>query len=158
IASAHHLNVVADRTAEKHPQIEQNQLSDWEFLRKLARRNSADERDSFFELYVDPGGQTRKPTLHFAKPRVKSEPVLRLVWGEGLLSFTPEANLAGQVANVEVYGWDVRRKQAFVGRASADRAGGPQGKSVADYLGALVRAPNKQPTLRLRQPAFTQAE
>src|SRR5262249_28852242 len=94
----------------------------------------------------------------FAKPRVKSEPVLRLVWGEGLLSFTPEANLAGQVANVEVYGWDVRRKQAFVGRASADRAGGPQGKSVADYLGALVRAPNKQPTLRLRQPAFTQAE
>src|SRR5262249_33346555 len=76
IASAHHLNVVADRTAEKHPQIEQNQLSDWEFLRKLARRNSADERDSFFELYVDPGGQTRKPTLHFAKPRVKSEPVL----------------------------------------------------------------------------------
>ena len=31
---------------------------------------------------------------------------MRLAWGEGLLSFKPEANLAGQIAQVEVYGWD----------------------------------------------------
>jgi phage protein D len=95
--------------------------------------------------------------LHFGKPRVKSAPVVRLVWGEGLLSFRPEANLAGQVSKVEVYGWDVKRKQAIIGRASADNAG-PQSKSVGQHLNSLVRAPGRAPTLRLRQPVFTQAE
>lgn len=156
IANSRNLKAVVDRTAEKHPQIEQNQLSDWEFLLKLAKRNSADERDSHFEVYVDPGA-AKKPTLHFAKPRVKAEPVARLAWGEGLLSFKPEANLAGQVAKVEVYGWDMKRKQAIVGRASSN-GGDPQGKSVGTHLGSLVRAPGKEPTLRLRQPSFTQAE
>jgi phage protein D len=158
IANFHHLNAVVDPTAEKHPQIEQNQLSDWEFLKKLAERNGDDDRINHFEVYVDPGGVVRRPTLHFGKPRMRDAPVVRLVWGEGLLSFRPEANLAGQVSKVEVYGWDVKRKQAIVGHASANDGGGPQGKSVAQYLSSLVRAPGKEPTLRLRQPAFTQAE
>jgi phage protein D len=82
---------------------------------------------------------------------------VRLVWGEGLLSFRPEANLAGQVSRVEVYGWDVQRKQAIIGRATADDARS-RSRSVAEYLGALVKAPGRVPTLRLRQPVFTQAE
>ena len=157
IATFHNLNAVVDPTTEKHPQIEQNQLSDWEFLKKLAQRNSDDDRFNHYEIYVDAGGVAKRPTLHFSKPRVRSAPVVRLVWGEGLLSFMPEANLAGQVSKVEVYGWDVKRKEPIVGRASADDAG-PQSKSVGQYLNSLVRAPGKAPTLRLRQPAFTQAE
>lgn len=156
IANKHNLDVVTDRTPEKHKQIEQNQQSDWEFLAKLAKRNSADETDSNFEMYVDPG-TARKATLHFAKPRVRSEPVVRLIWGEGLLSFRPEANLAGQVAKVEVYAWDVKRKEAIIGKASSDSGNG-RAKSVGDHLGALVRAPDRKPTLRVRQPAFTQSE
>ena len=42
-----------ETTKEQHAQIEQNQESDWEFLKKLADRNH-------FELYVD-----ERKTLHF---------------------------------------------------------------------------------------------
>ncbi len=156
IATFHKMNAVIERTPHRHPQIEQNQLSDWEFLRKLAARNS-DEDDNHFEVYVDTSGAARKSTLHFGKPRVKSAPVVRLAWGAGLLSFRPEANLAGQVSKVEVYSWDVKRKQAIIGRASADDAG-PRGKSISQHLNSMMRAPDRAPTLRLRQPAFTQAE
>lgn len=159
IASHHHLDTVIDDTGEKHPQIEQNQLSDWDFMKTLAERNSAGKKDQnqHFELYVEPGGIGKKPTLHFGKPRTESAPVAILAWGAGLLSFRPEANLAGQVSKVEVYGWDVRGKQPIVGHASADAAG-PRGKSIAQHLGSLVRAPDRQPALRLRQPVYTQAE
>lgn len=155
IASRHNLNVVSDRTTEKHKQIEQNQLSDWDFLTKLATRNT-DDAGSHFEVYVDPG-VAKKSTLHFGKPRVKSAPVVRLIWGEGLLSFRPEANLAGQVSKVESYAWDVNRKEAIVGKASSG-GGSSRGKPVDQHLGALVRAPDKETTLRLRQPSFTQSE
>ena len=75
----------------------------------------------------------KRPTLHFGKPRVSAAPVAHLKWGAGLLSFQPEANLAGQVSKVEVYGWDVKRKETIVGRASADDVAGPQGKSIAQH-------------------------
>ena len=158
IAGFHHLDTAIDDTAEKHPQVEQNQQSDWEFLKTLAERNSADDKSLHFELYVEPRGAGNKPALHFGRPRTDATPVATLAWGAGLLSFNPVANLAGQVAQVEVYGWDVGRKQAIVGRASADAASGPGGKSIAGHVGALVRAPERQPRLRLRQPVVTQAE
>ena len=94
IASFNNLDATIETTTEKHAQIEQNQESDWEFLKKLAERNH-------FELYVD---EQRK--LHFAKPNDKADAVVRLLYGQGLLSFKPEANLTGQVSRVEVYGWD----------------------------------------------------
>lgn len=155
IASFHNLNAIIEATTEKRPQIEQNQESDWDFLKKLAGRNSGDNNQ--FELYVDVDDRKRS-TLHFGRPQVKANPVVRLKWGEDLLSFKPEANLAGQVSKVEVYGWDVKRKEVIVGRASAEDDSGSQGKSVGQHLNALVHAPGKQPTLRLRQPVFTQSE
>lgn len=157
VAGFHHLAAVIDDTAEKHPQVEQNQLSDWEFLKTLAERNSADEQGAHFELYVEAAGIGKNPTLHFGKPRIHSAPVATLAWGAGLLSFKPSANLAGQVSAVEVYGWDVKGKQAIVGHARADDADA-QGKSIAQHVSALVRAPERQPVLRVRQPVFTQAE
>jgi phage protein D len=146
IASFNNLGANIETTTEKHAQIEQNQLSDWEFLTKLAQRNH-------FELYVD-----EKRTLHFHRPNDKSSAVVSLVYGEGLLSFKPEANLAGQVSQVEVYGWDLKKKKAFVGRAGAGEESGLTGQSAGQYLNAFVRDPSKRPTLRVRQPVFTQAE
>jgi phage protein D len=153
----HQLATVIDDTADRHKQIEQNQQNDWEFLKTLAERNSGADKSVHYELYVDTGGAVKKPTLHFGLPRLDAAPVVKLKWGAGLLSFKPQANLAGQVSKVEVYGWDVKRKEAIIGRASASDAG-PRGKTIAQHVGALVRAPDRQPTLRLRQPVFTQAE
>jgi len=158
IASFHHLDADIDDTREKQPQIEQNQQSDWDLLKKLAERNSAEDKSVHYELYVESGASVKKPTLHFAEPRLDAAPVATLKWGAGLLSFKPEANLAGQVSKVEVYGWDVRNKKAIVGHASAADAAGAQGKTLSQHLSALVRAADRQPTLRLRQPVFTQAE
>jgi len=146
IASFNNLDATIDPTKEKHAQIEQNQESDWEFLKKLADRNH-------FELYVD---ENKK--LHFAKPNDKADAVVRLIYGEGLLTFKPEANLAGQIAKVEVYGWDKQQKKAIVGTATAGEESGLTGKSAGQHLNSFVRDPNKRPTLRLRQPVFTQAE
>ena len=64
---------------------------------------------------------TSSSTLHFAPPNDKATAVVRLVWGEGLLSFKPEANLAGQISQVEVYGWDPKTKKPIVGGASRGR-------------------------------------
>jgi Bacteriophage probable baseplate hub protein len=146
IASFNNLEAVIEATKEEHQQIEQNQESDWEFLKKLAERNH-------FELYVD-----ERRRLHFAKPNDKATAVVTLAYGEGLLSFKPEANLAGQISKVEVYGWNPKTKQPFVGRAGAGEESGLSGKSAGQHLNAFVRDPAKRPTLRLRQPVFTQAE
>jgi phage protein D len=146
IASFNNLEAVIEATREEHQQIEQNQESDWEFLKKLAERNH-------FELYVD-----ERRRLHFAKPNDKATAVVTLAYGEGLLSFKPEANLAGQISKVEVYGWNPKTKQPIVGRAGAGEESGLSGKSAGQHLNAFVRDPAKRPTLRLRQPVFTQAE
>jgi uncharacterized protein len=146
IASFNNLPAVIETTKEQHAQIEQNQESDWEFLKKLADRNH-------FELYVD-----EDRTLHFAQPNDKASAVVELVYGAGLLSFKPEANLAGQISQVEVYGWDQKNKKAIVGRASAGEESGLSGKSAGQRLNGFVRDPSKRPTLRLRQPVFSQAE
>ncbi len=146
IASVNNLKAAITDTDEQHAQIEQNQESDWEFLKKLADRNH-------FELYVD-----EKKTLHFGKPNDKGGAVIRLVYGEGLISFKPEANLAGQISKVEVYGWDTKAKKPIIGVATAGEESGLSGKSAGQYFNSLVKDPSKRPTLRLRQPVFTQAE
>jgi phage protein D len=146
IVSFNNIQATIEDTRERHAQIEQNQESDWEFLKKLADRNH-------FELYVD-----ERRTLHFAKPNNRADAVVRLAYGKGLLSFKPEANLAGQISRVEVYGWDPRARRAIVGVASAGEESGLNGRSAGQRLNTFVREPNKRPTLRLRQPVFTQSE
>ena len=86
---------------------------------------------------------------------------MRLAWGEGLLSFKPEANLAGQISQgrglrlgPEEEG-DDRRDRASAGEESGGRQGQERRASSSRRF---VKDPDKQPSLRLRQPVFTQAE
>jgi phage protein D len=148
IASFHNINARIETTQDRHPQIEQNQESDFAFMKKLADRNH-------FEVFVD-----EHRTLYFRKPDDTATEVLRLAWGEGLLSFKPQANLAGQISKVEIYGWDPKKKEKIVGVARAGEESGKKGKgeSGGEKLKALVTDPDKQPVLRLRQPVFSVAE
>lgn len=148
IASFYNLQTSIENTMEQRPQIEQNQESDFEFIKKLADSNH-------YELFVD-----ARRVLHFHPPHDKSDAVVRLAWGEGLVSFKPEANLARQVSKVEVFGWDPKRKEKFVGVAQAGQESGldPKSRSAGQRLNAFVRDPSRQPVLRIRQPVFTQAE
>lgn len=148
IAAFHNLGTKIESTRERLPRIDQNQESDFAFLKKLAERNR-------FEIYFDAQG-----SLHFHRPDADSAAVVSLEWGAGLLSFKPEANLAGQVSSVEVHGWDVKNKRTIVGVARAGEELGldARARSAGQRLRDFVRDPSKQPVLRLRQPVFTQSE
>jgi phage protein D len=148
IASFHNLQSNIQKTKVREPQIEQNQETDFEFLKKLAERNH-------YELFVD-----KKKTLHFREPNDNATEIVRLVWGEGLLTFKPEANLAGQISKVEVYGWDIKKGEKIVGVARAGEESGKdaKGKSPGERLKSFVKDPDKQPVLRIRQPVFSKAE
>lgn len=145
LARGCNLSVELDPTGEQHAQTDQNQESDLDFIRKLAERNH-------YVFYV------RGDTLRFRKPRDRDGPVVSMSWGAGLISFKPEANLAGQVDTVEIFGWDRDRKEAIVGRAKAGSETGraARGESGGELLKGLPGGNGA--TLRLRQPVFTQAE
>lgn len=145
LANEHNLETDIETTKEERPQIEQNQESDLEFLKKLATRNH-------YEFYVDP-----KKRLRFGTPRDRGTGVVQLNYGQGLLSFKPEANLAAQITEVHVYGWNKERKEAYVGKAVAGEESGRTGKGTSG--GELVRkAIGKPAILELRQPVFSAAE
>jgi phage protein D len=145
LAKEYSLAADIDTTDEKHPQIEQNQESDFELMKKLAARNH-------FEFYVSPA-----KTLRFGKPNDEGDGVTTLRWGQSLLSFKPEANLAAQVSQVEVYGWNSDQKKPIVGKAVAGEESGhdPRRRSGGERLSAAL---GKRPVLQVRQPVFTEAE
>lgn len=145
IAREYNLSTAVLVTKEQHEQIEQNQESDFDLIKKLAARNH-------YEFYVD-----SDETLHFGKPRDDEEGIVTLRWGAGLLSFRPEANLAQQVSTVEVVGWDEKTKQPIVGKAVAGAESGRDArrKSGGETVKTALR---KAPVVRLRQPVFTQSE
>jgi phage protein D len=132
-------------TDEQHAQIEQNQESDLELMKKLAERNH-------FEFYV-----STPNILTFAEPNDGGDGVVSLLWGRTLLSFKPEANLAAQVSQVEVYGWDPEQKKAIVGKAVAGDETGrdPRRQSGGERVRAIAKKPS---VLQVRQPVFTTAE
>jgi phage protein D len=145
IAKEYNLSASIQTTTEQHAQIEQNQESDLEFIKKLADRN-------YFQFYIDANN-----TLCFGPPSDTKDGIVELAWGAGLLSFRPEANLAAQVSAVEVYGWDSDRKRAIVGKAVAGQESGKDPKRTSG--GAQVRAAlNRDIVLQVRQPVFTVAE
>jgi phage protein D len=144
IAQQHNLSAQIESTQDQHAQIEQNQESDVEFIKKLAERNH-------FEFYVAPDG-----VFHFGPPNDRKDGLLTLKWGEGLLSFKPEANLAAQVASVEVYGWDRDNKKAIVGKATAGEESGHDASRQSG--GEKLKKIAANSVLQLRQPVFTEAE
>jgi phage protein D len=148
LAKEHSLDIDVEETPTgKLEQTEQNQESDFEFLKKLAERNH-------YEFYVD-----ARKVLRFGKPRDKEGAVVALKWGESLLSFKPEANLAAQVSQVEVYGWDRDNKKPIVGIAVAGEESGhdPRRESGGERLRGALRT-GKNVVLQLRQPVFTEVE
>jgi len=131
-------------TRVKHPKTEQSQESDWQFIEKLADRNG-------YEIHVF------DQELSFAPPANDKAAILSLEWGSGLLSFSPEINIAEQISKVEVRGWDVNTKKEIVGTASAGEEPGrdPKGRSGAEVVKAVCR---DQGDLKVRIPVFSQQE
>lgn len=74
--------------------------TDWAYLSRLVRRHGG-------ELDVAGGA------LHIIDPAKTKGAVAELVFGETLERFRPRVSSVGQVATVDVRGWDVKKKSAI---------------------------------------------
>jgi len=145
IARKYNLDPQVEDTKVVLEKIERSQESAAEFVRKLARRNG-------FEFFV-----TEKE-LFFRKPANDERGEIRLKWGRGLLSFSPEIRLSEQVTEVEVHGWNIKTKKPIVGRAKRGDEPGrdPNRASGSEYLEKVCK--KEQSTLRIREPVYSQQE
>ena len=112
---------VDDSPGAPHEYVYQNNQTNAEFLLARARRLG-------FELFVE------NDTLNFRRPPAGGEAV-RLAWGEALLEFRARLSTSEQVNEVEVRGWDLRKKKSVVGHA-IHGIGSPQ--IGIDQPGAIV--------------------
>ena len=144
IAQEYGLTPKVEDTKVQHPKTEQSQESDSQFLEKLAERNG-------YELYAF------DRDLIFKPPANKEEAVVALEWGRGLLSFTPEINIAEQITKVEVRGWNVATKKEIVGTAGVGEEPGRDSgrRSGGEVLKQVCR---DQGELKVRVPVFSQQE
>lgn len=126
------------------PRVEQSQESDFQFLTRLAKHNG-------FEFFI------LKDTLYFKKPANDEAAVVTLEWGKGLVSFSPEVNLAKQIKKVKFYGWDIKTKKPIVGKASVrDEPGRDlKRKSGGEFLDDVVKG---DAVHRERQPVYSKQE
>jgi phage protein D len=151
IAQRYTLTPKVENTNVVHANIAMSQENPAKFLTRLAERNGFE----WFVLNTD---------LYFRTPANDERGVIELKWGEGLVSFSPEIKLSEQVSQVELYGWDVQRKEKIVGKAKrGDEPGRDQSRgsgkprlSGAEYLRKVCR--DDPSTLRVREPVFSQQE
>lgn len=107
IARKYGLGSLVSPTTTVYDHIFQDNLSDLEFLMQRAWRIG-------YECFVSEG------TLYFRKPPDEAAS-LSLTWGDDLISFRPSLNLAEQVDEVVVKGWDIEKQVPIIGRAENGR-------------------------------------
>lgn len=125
---------------EVNPQ--QDNESDFDFLKKRAEEYG-------LEFFVF------ERFLFFRKPAYQESAVIELEWGKTLMSFSSEVDIADQVEEVEVRGWDLKTKKKIVGKAKAgDEIGRDPGRKSG---GEMVKGISKEKTVeRVRRPLYTQ--
>ncbi len=138
------LSLNVEETIPEKPRIEKGQESDMDFLIKLAERNS-------FTFYV------RENEFYFGARNKNATGDIELEWGKGLLSFSPEANLAGQVGSVEVRSVSAERGELIIGRAFAGDESDtrPRARSGSEHISGAL---NNQPSITVRASVHTQEE
>jgi phage protein D len=125
------------------PKIKQDKESDFDFVKKLADRNG-------FEFFVF------EKQLCFRPPEIKSESVVNLQWGKTLISFAPEINIAEQVTDVKVIGWDPSSKKEIIGKASKGDEEKKQGKSSGSEVASKVY--KEEVVEEIRKPVYNQSD
>ncbi len=105
-----------DSTSVTHDQVNQANISDWDFLTALSRETG-------YEMVVKDGKfYFRQPIEASTGPsggNYQSTNPQQLVYGRDLVEFRPRVTAAAQVGDVKVRGWDPDQKQIVVGSAQA---------------------------------------
>jgi len=136
------LAVRATDTQAVLPHVFQCNQSDWDFLQERASLSGC-------QAYV------RGKTLHFEPAQHAGAPAVTLSVGQDITEFTPRMSALGQLDEVTVRGWDMKRKAAIVGSA---RAGGPQMGGKASGSAAASRPFRRASAAGLGLPVGSTAE
>jgi phage protein D len=144
VATSRGISAAPERTTPVKRRIDQSQETDMVFIETLAKRNKA-------TFYM------RGDELYFGERHNKDSAVVELVWGLGLLGFSPEVNIARQITEVHVHSQPAKEGKAIVGKA---RRGDETGRDTNAESGAgrVGKALSEQPVLSVRAPVHTQAE
>lgn len=131
-------------TSPSKLRIDQNNETDMAFVVKLAERNKV----TFYQ---------RDGKLYFGPRHNDSSDVVALGWGQSLLSFSPEANLARQIAEVRVHGRSATKGEVIIGVA---KKGDESGRDPGSKSGVerVVTALSDRPVLNIRAAVHTQDE
>ncbi len=121
-ASEYGLSTTIDATTVQLPVEIQNNESDFEYIRRLAKHYN-------YEFFV------LADKLYFRKRHQGSKTeVVTLEWGKTLGSFTVSADLGGiEATKVEVHGYD-KQKTEVIGTSSTTNSFGSGTKAGADFL------------------------
>ncbi|TMQ89909.1 VgrG-related protein [Actinomadura soli] len=142
-----------DRTLMKYDMITQANVTDWEFLTRLAQENGV-------ELYFSPEGRFRyvEPTPAKSAPgkgaKAGSSPYV-LQFGVNLLRLRAGVTASDQAGTVQVRGWDPKRKREFAEQAKA--AESPE-LSIGLTGAAVTKAFGKAELVETGVPYETQAQ
>jgi phage protein D len=130
----HKLTCTIKETQVVHPEIVQDNETDYAFLKRLASRN-------FFEFSIE------NKDIYFGPPRKNVPPITILEYGKSLLSFTSELNIANQASEVIIRGWDPKAKKEIVGKAQSTKNGEGQsgGELMAKLYGKIEKIVTDKP-------------
>lgn len=117
IASQNGLRAAVTDTKETLEYVLQNNLSDLAFLQARSQRIG-------YEVWID------DRTLHFQPPQYRTMASTRLEFEQDLLEFSPRLSLLNQVPQVEVRGWNWRKKEEIVSKSAANRIASMGGSKV----------------------------
>jgi len=144
VVGDHKISTKIPQVGPEKPRIDQHEQTDLSFVEKLAKRNGA-------TYYMRAG------KFYFGPRQNKKSKALELLWGKGLVSFSPEANLAHQTSEVKVHGWSAAKGEPILGHA---RRGDETGRDTRAESGGdrVATALGKAPVVSVRAALHTQAE
>ena len=144
VARARGVSTNVEKTSPEKGRIDQNQETDLAFIARMAKRNGV-------TFYM------RNGTMYFGPRQNSSSDVVELAWGQGLVTFRPEASLAKQIGEVQVHGWSAAKGEPILGRARRGEETGrdTRAKSGGDRVAAAV---SHSEVLSVRAAVRTQAE
>ena len=99
------LSVSVTSTTTNHPYVIRDDISAYDFITMLARRNG--------QVLLFENG-----TLNVKAPDAFNFPEVASKWLQDLLEFRPSLSISGQVNEVTVRGWDPKQKREVVGQAT----------------------------------------
>ncbi len=126
IGGKYSLQLQVDDTMTPKPTIEQFKTSDFHFLKKLAS-----EINYYFFVI--------EQKLYFKKPTPSASPIVTLMYGKNLRSYSTSVDISNQVGQFIVRGSDPKTREPFQATSQSVNKYGTNGRTGKDIMSALTR-------------------